>query len=186
MGRLLLLLALLGLGGWQLFTLDRPVAPETTLATGPGISWRHNGVRITPLQRFELDARVLGTRSYRHDNLATLAPVDLALGWGLMADPAVLRDIDIDQDNRAYFWRVHAATPPRRAIEAHSANMHMIPASRDIEKRLRAVEPGSRVTLSGWLVALDADKWHAQSSLTRFDTGPGACEIVWVEQFDVH
>ncbi len=64
--------------------------------------------------------------------------------------------------------------------------MHLISASRDIRKRLSRVRKGDVVRIKGYLVKVDAgDNWHWQSSLTRKDTGEGACELVWVEEFEI-
>ena len=39
------------------------------------------------------------------------------------------------------------------------------------------------LTFSGYLIEARApDGWRWRSSLTREDTGAGACELVWVEQ----
>ena len=61
--------------------------------------------------------------------------------------------------------------------------MHMVPASADVERALKSIVPGQQVTFSGYLIeARAADGWHWRSSLTREDTGAGACELVWVER----
>ncbi|HSN71424.1 MAG TPA: hypothetical protein VLT59_07935, partial [Steroidobacteraceae bacterium] len=44
---------------------------------------------------FVLEARLLASKKYRFDPGAGLAPYDFALGWGPMADSAVLSDLDI-------------------------------------------------------------------------------------------
>ena len=61
--------------------------------------------------------------------------------------------------------------------------MHMVPASREVERALKSVRPGQEVALSGYLIEARApDGWRWRSSLTREDTGAGACELVWVER----
>jgi hypothetical protein len=144
------------------------------------------GYQIVPLQSFSLAARVLSKERYRFDEGADLAPVDLALGWGRMSDQAVLDAFDISQSGRFYFWHVRHFPIPRREIETHSANMHMIPATEDIERRLLSIRAGQIVTLAGYLVEVRGPNgWRWRSSLTREDTGAGACELVWVEKLDV-
>ena len=81
------------------------------------------------LAAFVVEARVLGRENYRFDAGAELAPVDLALGWRPMSDSAVLAEIAIHQRNRFYYWFTATFPIPRRDIEIHSANMHLIPAS---------------------------------------------------------
>jgi len=149
-------------------------------------SIEHAGYRITPLQAFSLEARVLSTERYRFDRQADLSPVDLALGWGPMSDSTVLSGIKISQSGRFYFWHVDHFPVPRRDIETNSANMHMIPATPSIERALKSVRPGQLVKLAGYLVeARASDGWSWRSSLTRDDTGPGACELVWLTDLDV-
>ena len=52
----------------------------------------------------------------------------------------------------------------------------------DAAQELRSVRPGEVVHLEGFLVDVKRDDgWHWNTSLTREDTGAGACEIVLVE-----
>lgn len=157
----------------------------TQISTG-GVNFNLNGYTITPLESFQIEARVLAAEQYSLGREADLSPVDLALGWGAMSDEAILKDIKISQSNRFYYWRVDEFPIPRREIETQSANMHMIPADPQIEKTLKSIRPGQIVKLSGELVQVNAsDGWHWKSSLTREDTGAGACEIIYVKSLTV-
>jgi hypothetical protein len=138
--------------------------------------------RVTPLAEFHAEARVLGAEQYRLGREAELSPVDLALGWGPMAEDEVLAAIEIRQSGRWYRWRTDAFPIPRRDIERHSANMHIIPANAAVDDALRSVRAGHTVTLRGYLVEVEgADGWRWRSSLSRDDTGQGGCELVLVE-----
>ena len=100
-----------------------------------------------------------------------------------MADPQVLANISIRQSNRWYHWQVESFPIPRREIEIHSANMHMIPANAAVAATLADVREGQRIRLSGQLVRVDGDDGFTwSSSLSREDTGNGACELIWIEQ----
>ncbi|MCP5420239.1 MAG: hypothetical protein H6970_11325 [Gammaproteobacteria bacterium] len=144
------------------------------------------GYTIKPLATFEVEARVLSKEDYSFDEGAALAPVDLALGWDKMSDTDVLSHFEISQSGRFYYWSTPEFPIPRHDVETQSANMHMIPATRTIEKRLKSIRNGNLVRFSGYLVEVNRDDgWHWRSSLTRNDTGNGACELVWVETLDV-
>ncbi len=146
----------------------------------------HKGFRVTPLAEFNLDARVLGTERYRLDRGADLSPIDLALGWGPMSDSAVISQLSISQSGRFYHWSAATLPIPAQAISSHSANMHMVPADSRIEKKLKRLREGDVVNLTGYLIRVDADDgWHWVSSLTREDSGNGACELVWVKELSV-
>lgn len=144
------------------------------------------GVNVLPLARFSLSARVLARADYRWDMLAPLVPVDLALGWGRMSDTAVLAKVDISQSSRFYFWRVREFPIPEQEVVESSANMHLIPADSTIERAIKRSRVGDIVSFAGYLVALDwPNGAKAVSSLSRSDSGAGACEIVWVESFTI-
>ena len=151
-----------------------------------GTQLQRGDITLTTRAHFELTARVLSREDYRHDAGAKLASVDLALGWGRMSDSAVLAKIQISQSNRFYYWHVSDFPIPRREIETHSANMHLIPADDSVRHTLERVRPGELVQLEGFLVdANRPDGWQWHTSMTRDDTGSGACELVYVESLDI-
>ena len=78
------------------------------------------GYQLTRRARFQIRARVLSRENYRWDGEADLAPVDLALGWGVMSDQAVLDRIEISQGSRWYFTRYElpAPIPDREIVDA--------------------------------------------------------------------
>jgi len=187
-------LALIGYGLWHAWSGRTQQQPEGVLAPNAPrqiavdrrTALEKHGYTLEPLARFEVEARVLGREQYRTDRESKLAPVDLALGWGRMSDSAVLKKVSVSQSNRFYFWRVDEFPIPQDEIVASSGNMHMIAANAAIEKRLRNIRPGQLVSLSGYLVEASApDGWRWRSSLSRTDTGFGACELVWVEELSV-
>lgn len=143
---------------------------------------RLQAATLTPLAGFRVDARVLSRRDYRSGREAELSPTDLALGWGRMREDAVLAGLDISQSGRWYHYRWEDAPPiPPGEIVRSSANMHFIPADAGAARELARVRQGDRVRVEGWLVeAVAEDGWTWRSSLTREDSGDGACELVYV------
>lgn len=193
-----IIVALVVFGGWLQWQqrVQKPVLqangvlvqgePKQTMLER-GETWQQGYYTIKALADFDIEARVLAKELYRTGREADLSPVDLALGWGSMSDSEVLAKLSISQGNRFYFYRWENEPPrPPAEIASHSANMHLIPANDRIEKILKAVRPGQVVHLRGKLVAVNAtDGWHWQSSLTREDTGAGACELFRVESAEV-
>ena len=137
---------------------------------------------LVPLAGFSVEARVLSREDYHLGRESDLSPTDLALGWGRMREEAVLARLAISQSGRwyAYRWRDAPPLPPDEIVRS-SANMHMIPANANVARALHRVRKDERVRIDGWLVEADApDGWRWRSSLTREDSGGGACEVVYV------
>ncbi len=143
-----------------------------------------NGHKLSLHNHFNIQALVLSKKNYSMDRESKLSPVDLALGWGPMSNPATLDLIKITQSNRFYYFRYYnSPSIAHRQIELNSANMHIIPANDSVQKTLNKVKKGNVVRMQGYLVdASSTNGWHWKSSRTRADTGKGACELFYVEK----
>jgi hypothetical protein len=186
----LLLIGLLGYGVFQHYQ-NRPVihgageiAPSEPIQTNTSAAEvQLNGFTLTPLANYKIEARVLSREDYSSGIEAELSPTDLAVGWGPMSDEAVLNKIDISQGHRFFHWHVDEFPIPQREIEIHAANMHIIPANDTVQRQLKKVRQGQLVTIKGQLIeAKRPDGWHWRSSLSREDTGGGACELMYVTE----
>jgi hypothetical protein len=190
------LLILAGTDGWDRWTHRPRHPPAGQIAEGeplqaeiageaPSVTRGHWTMK--PRARYDITARILSTERYRFDVLAALAPEDLALGWGPMSDNQVLATMDISQSGRFYWWRPHADTPVSpETIVTHSANTHVIPADEQIGKALARLRVGEVVHLTGTLVdgTRDDGAW-IHTSLSRSDSGAGACEVLLVETVEI-
>jgi hypothetical protein len=160
-----------------------PQAPfQAQLTPQSEVRLEKPGFQVKPVAYFEIEARVLSKRLYRYDAASAISPVDLALGWGRMSDTAVIRKLSIRQSDRFYFYSWSQDPPiPVGEIVANSANMHLIPGNPNIEERLKRIKPGHIVRIKGFLVNVTGSKgFYWNTSTVRYDTGNGACEIVWV------
>lgn len=196
MARRLFILSIIVLGflvyrDWNSSSVDHQpgiIVPELPVQMNlKPSSFRVDDYQLTRKASFEIRARVLSTEEYFMGKEADLAPIDLALGWGPMSNQAVIEQLNITQGGRWFRWRYDGAPPvPEQLIISNSSNMHMIPASKSIERRLKKLRKGSIIRLEGYLVDADHESgWYWRSSMSRNDTGDGACELVYVESIDV-
>jgi hypothetical protein len=116
-----------------------------------------DGFRLVPRAEFSATVRVLRREDY------SLGP---------------LANIEISQGNRFYYWRTENWPIDRREIEIHSANWHVIPENASVRDALARLRAGSVVELRGRLVDIEGKEGGMRTSLTREDTGAGACEIL--------
>jgi len=159
--------------------------PEQTSTTDAPIT--RGNFNLKPLAHLMLDARVLHRKIYRYDRQAALVPIDLALGWGSMSDQRVLDRITITQSMRFYWFEYKLPAPiSKEEIIAHSTNMHIIPSTPAIATKCKSLRTGTLVHLDGDLVEATAPNFSAwRSSLSRTDTGNGACELIWLKDLSV-
>ena len=184
-------LVYMGARDWQ----QKPVVhPPGVLVNAPPVQtsvqpfrFEMKGYILTHKATFDITARVLGTESYYRNRESDLSHIDLALGWGVMSDESLLNQLDISQSNRWYRWKYEYTIPVSNSqIIANSSNMHMIPASDSIENTLEKLRVGDIVSLHGYLVDVDHKSgWQWRTSMSRTDTGDGACEIVYVESMKI-
>lgn len=193
------LLALLLVGSvWQLRSqwLGRPVHPAdgqiaphdpVQVDIGTPQSVQHGHWRLSERATYDITARILGRDDYHFDALSDLVPEDLALGWGAMSDNRVLARFEISQGGRFYSWEPRGTLPiPRRQVIEHSANTHVIPATNEVRHQLARLRVGEVVHLVGTLVDGERDDGtRIRTSMTRTDEGPGACEIMLVDEVEV-
>lgn len=148
--------------------------------------WLKEGYLIRPLARFSLTARALLIDHYYFDRESALSPVDVTFGWGPMSDSAVLNALQLSHGYRNYRWRAQALPIAYEQINAHAANMHLIPADEYVKLQLKKIIRGDLVSLEGYLIeAAHPDGFNWRSSLTRNDSGHGACEVVWVDKLSI-
>ncbi len=193
MRKLLIVLLIVAAGvayhDWQY----RPVVhPPGVLASVPPLqrnlrdrqTFEYDEYLMTARAEFDMQARVLASETYFLGTEADLSPIDLALGWGRMSDQSILDQISIRQGGRWYYTRYSLPPPiPETEIIRSSANMHMVPADSKIKRELKSLRSGDLVRIKGYLVDVDHETgWSWRTSLTREDTGQGACEIVYVEE----
>jgi hypothetical protein len=171
---------------WRLYS-QRDIDPGPGVVAGLAPEQRSIGdqtavergdFRLRPRAEFEATVRILRREDYSLDRISRLAPTDFAVGWGPMSDGRVLADIEISQGNRFYYWRTDNWPIDRDEIEANSANWHVIPENEAVARSLEQLRAGSIVRFSGRLVDIEGSDGGMRTSLSRTDTGAGACEIL--------
>jgi hypothetical protein len=141
---------------------------------------------LTPRAHFKIAGRVVSKRHYYKTWEARLSPVDLALAWGPMASTKYDKFVSYRDGDRYYSYTYSHNFPLNTSVIAkHTANQHLIPANRHIEKTLKSIEVDEIIELEGLLVDVEGkgnepQKVIFKTSLSREDTGAGACEVIYV------
>jgi hypothetical protein len=150
-------------------------------------------IRLTPRATYRITGYAVETSRFLLDEWDFVSPLDVALVWGPVADPEALRRMRFHLSRRYVSWFWEGDLPPRvrGALASHIANNHLIPAGEEVARELDRIRVGDLVTLHGRLVDIEISDASGRvvrrspTSLSRFDTGSGACEQIWVESAEV-
>jgi len=196
--RLLVLLVLTGCRDWREHVDPSRAAsePEQVAITGESpieLELKGYQIRLTPRATYKVTGYAAETSRKLLDKWDFVVPLDLALVWGPVADPAVLSHMNFHLSDRYVSYSYDASTPSAAVgrLPTHIANNHLIPASDEVGRDLDRIRIGDLVTLQGKLVDVEirdgggAVAARMRTSLTRYDVGSGACEIIWVESAEL-
>ncbi|HSR12839.1 MAG TPA: hypothetical protein VLS90_15455 [Thermodesulfobacteriota bacterium] len=141
--------------------------------------------------RYEIAGEVLSIETYRLSFRNEFFDVDLGLIWG----PRIKELKQKYQFSQAARWLIWSSKGPvsaeeRRYITSHISNNHLIPADGrgNLAKALRWPARGDKVRIAGYLVTIKdlSGRTVTASSISRGDTGAGACEMIWVEEIQIN
>lgn len=150
---------------------------------------KHKGkkgeVTILPKAEYELTGVIKSKNKY-FDFPSQISQYDFTMGWGILNKKGIHNYIRYSQSGRWYRFKYSYDAPVSGDyIAEHSANVHIIHKDKKVLKQVKKMKKGDFVKLKGYLVDVDfnepgAELW--QSSLSRSDTGDGACEVFYVEK----
>lgn len=135
---------------------------------------------------YDIAGVVVTARPHLKGGLTEVAPLDLGIAWGPMAQRDVLAASRYTAGYRYLKWNVPVAMVPLAVQKVHISNTHVLPASNAVRDVLMEMEPGQSVRLTGFLVDVyqpGMAPWR--SSTTRDDGFPAGCEIMLVTQAEV-
>ena len=153
----------------------------------------YSGVRYEVEPKFEYELNGLVVSYRQHDGSSRmhraandhLNVADLCVAWGDTAASPYLSDID--------FWNgvftCNFETSDDAAWQSirpeQISNNHLISDDDAIRDRVADVRIGDQVRIRGWLAAYGSGGNKRGTSTTRKDSGNGACETIYVSDFDV-
>jgi hypothetical protein len=147
--------------------------------------------KIIPKAKYSISAEVVSASTYQNDWNSKVAPVDLALVWGTLANPDLIDMIEFSQKNRWYFYRFPSNFPKtKNFIVEHSANTHMIPSNENLRLALKTIKKYDFIKAKGYLVrveaVIDGKSYWWNSSLSRKDSGNNSCELFYITNLQIN
>lgn len=172
--------------------LDLKIDPVQSDANGqalPIIEMGGRQIMLFAKASYSITGQLVSKNRYTKGFMSDLSPWDYALAWGHVGTY-------IDQLKFKQMVRFCLFEPKKGAVvdfdyvNTHMSNNHLIPATKNIRRALSLSKKGDIVKLDGYLVNVEAGKngrneagWT--TSLSRTDTGNGACEIIYVTRLRI-
>jgi hypothetical protein len=148
-------------------------------------SFRDGNFTIDVLAGYDIYGTIVHRASNYYDSLSSISSLDLGIAFGdFVRHPDLLDRFRFGQVDRVIYIK------PKGAMRGDDdwwtqytwqvSNNHLIFSNSELATVVRAASVGDRVRLKGYLIRASTANLTAISSLTRYDTGLGACEIIFV------
>lgn len=178
--------------------LSDPIQTETKSREAITFEKDDYGYELTPLFDYEINGLVVHRMDYTWFSIYkmdSVFPLDLCIMWGDNIKNGVYgeKSLKFSQDTRfcRYSWRGELAFDANEV-----SNNHILVNNDDLEKRLRGINSGDQVKIKGKLVNVtgknigtpgkyDPETFGMGSSIRRNDAEAGACEIIYLEDFEI-
>jgi hypothetical protein len=174
--------------------LEDPVQTEAEVP--PPFEVERKGVLylVTPLLGYDIRGLVVSEHDSRaftdlaHDRWKdNLNVKDVCLVWGRNVTSGVLKRMKFhNRDFTCYYSYPDAATG-KLFTENCLSNNHLLAGDDGTARKARSVRRGDQIRVRGWLASYErpGTPFRRGTSTTRADRGDGACETVYVTEFEV-
>jgi hypothetical protein len=163
--------------------------PEPFEATRKGVTYT-----VTPLFNYELWGMVV---SYHHAGSFVdisheawndrINVKDVCVLWGKNLESAVYTRMKFKNRDFTCFYTYPDEETGRIFTENCLSNNHLLPADSLVSGTIMRARKGDQIHLKGWLVSygIKDSPYKRMTSTTRRDRGNGACETVFVNEFEI-
>lgn len=173
--------------------IQRPSDPAFVKLARDGYEYE-----ITPLYDYDISGLIVGKMDYRIFSISktdNVFPMDLALIWGSNVKNGIYQDrrVKFKEDGR-WIWVQWYGNVSFNFNEI--SNNHLLVRDKISEKQLKAITLGDQVRITGKLVNIKGypavqsgepapEPFIWKTSVTRTDSGAGACEVVYIENIKI-
>jgi hypothetical protein len=121
-------------------------------------------------------SRTLAERRNDHLNI-----LDVGIIWGGNLDPQIYRNVEFYNDGVWLHARTENESVWQKLNPQQLSNNHLLSNDPHLIKSIGAVKLGDVIKIRGSLATYSGRR----SSVKRSDSGDGACETIWVDEFSI-
>ena len=152
-----------------------------------------NGAKfiLKPVAYYKISGIIIAKNTHFFmDYGAKISPIDVGIAWGKMAEPEYDKYMHYNSYSRILHWNYKRSFPfTYNFLNSHVSHNHIIPANKNILNAIKSCKIKEAISLEGYLVnVIHRDKrsilkWN--TSISRYDTAIGACEVMYVNKIRV-
>lgn len=168
-------------------------AQESTEIAPFVFEYMNNDYLVDPVADYELWGLVV-----THNNIHSIGDMyhdkysvdikDLCVIWGDNAKSDAYLSTKFWSDPFTCWHQNNDSRAADHFYKNDLSNNHLLSDDKRVREKIRSVQIGDQIRMKGMLVnysAASAPGWTRDSSITRTDTGNGACEVFFVEEVDI-
>jgi hypothetical protein len=112
---------------------------------------------------------------------------DICVLWGRNVETGVYKRMTFRNRDFTCFYSYPDEETGRTFTENCLSNNHLLPADPLVSRAVMAARRGDQIHLKGWLISygIKDTPYRRMSSTTRTDRGNGACETIFVTDFEI-
>jgi hypothetical protein len=112
---------------------------------------------------------------------------DLCVIWGKNVETGAYQRMSFRNRDFTCYFRYPDRETGRLFAERCLSNNHLLPRNPLVADAVLKARKGDQIHLKGWLVSygVKGTAYARRSSLSRTDRGNGACEVVYVNEFEI-
>jgi len=174
--------------------LQNPAQTKSGVPEPFEVSRKNVTYTVTPLFSYELwgmivsyhDAASFIDVSHKQWN-DFINTKDICVIWGKNVETGVYERMTFRNRDFTCFFRYPDRETRSLFAEDGLSNNHLLPADELVAATVRKARKGDQVRFKGWLVSYGQKgaPYSRGSSTVRNDRGNGACEVVFVTEFDI-
>jgi hypothetical protein len=174
--------------------LQDPVQTDTDLPGPFDVTRKGVIYTVSPFFNYELWGMIV---SYHHANSFVdishkmwndhVNAKDLCVVWGKNVETAVYRRMKFKNRDFTCFYSYPDEATGKIFTENCLSNNHILPADSLVARAVMSARRGDQIHLKGWLVSYGqkGSPYKRLTSTTRADRGNGACETIFVTDFEI-
>ncbi len=149
---------------------------------------------IMPKYNYELYGLVVSYRLHDSEsgpmlhalNKDHINVADFCVVWGASANLEILADFEFRNAQFTCYWQTKTQNAWDQFNQDKISNNHLISINEDIRATIDEIKIGDQIYIKGWLSHYtNPVGYERRTSITRTDTGNGACETILVSEINI-